>query len=74
MNKTAIKRFVTDNKVPLAFIAGATACALVVHVYYKDKTMLELTASAIKRMKENGVSVVYDVPKEGLFALTIVPE
>ena len=73
MNKTTIKKFVVDNKVPLAFIAGVAAAALAVHLKYHNKTLLELPANAILRMKESDINVVYDVPNEGLFSLKYIP-
>lgn len=73
MNKNTIKKFVVDNKVPLAFAAGALAAALAVHLKYHNKTLLELPANAIMRLKESDIAVIYDLPNEGLFSLKYIP-
>lgn len=75
MTKLArIKKFAVDHQVELTIVASVALGALAVYSHYHGKTLLELPADAIKRMKENNIKVVYEVSGEGLFVLTHIPE
>lgn len=74
MNKTSVLKFVKDHQVEISIAAGIVVGALAVYSRYHGKTLLELPANAVQRMKDADIRVVYDVPEEGLFVLTYIPQ
>lgn len=75
MNIVRIKKFVKEHQVAISVVAGVAVGALAVYSHYEGKTLLELPADAIKRLKEiDDLGLGYEVPGEGLFVLKYIPE
>lgn len=64
------RKFVSDNKTPLAFIAGSVVTTAASAFYLKNVTLLQLTKEHAEMLKEGG-AVVYELKDQTLHLVNI---